>query len=132
MNTNKTLIIVSLIFFLICGTVLAECKIPVCRHKSMALPMKENQMFTTDIDNGYDEVEIEIDYDYEPFEPKTRHYPGCSENIIIIEIRMTENNSEIFIIDKKVTDLLEEQILNYIHEEQAFVGYGYMMDLDLD
>jgi hypothetical protein len=33
--------------------------------------------------NGF---EFKVDFDYQPYEPTTRHYPGCSESVEINEI----------------------------------------------
>lgn len=32
------------------------------------------------------EIEIEVNFDYQPYERPTRHYPGCSEQVCINSI----------------------------------------------
>ena len=84
-------------------------------------------MFETTIDNGYDEVEVEVDFDYQPYEAMTRHYPGCSESIDINEVRVVDTQAEICLL-KPHDDLLAEQVMEWVHEEQEYSKYGYMMD----
>ena len=84
-------------------------------------------MYTTTLDNGYDEVEVEINFDYQPYEAMTRHYPGCSECVMIEEVKVIETNAELCLL-KGVEEQLSEQVLEWVHEEQDYAKYGYLMD----
>lgn len=84
-------------------------------------------MYTTDFDNGYQEFEIEIDFDYEPYEAMTRHYPGNSESVIINDVRVAETQAELCLL-KGVEDELAEKVMEWIHDEQDYAEYGYMME----
>ena len=70
-------------------------------------------MFKTTLDLGWEEIEIEVDYDYQPHEDSTRHYPGCSEEVDITEV--TVKGSEICLLPK-VKERVEEEILEWIDE----------------
>ena len=64
---------------------------------------------------GYD---FEVDFDYQPYEPSTRHYPGCSEDVEINEVMDSDGD----IIKEYAFELLEydlmEACLNAVHEDQ--------------
>ncbi len=83
-------------------------------------------MYNTHIENVDNEFEIEVDYDYQPYEQMTQHYPGCSESVEINEVRIV-NGSEICLM-KNEEGLIEEQILEHIAEESDYNKYGYMLD----
>ena len=73
--------------------------------------------FKTTIENGMDELEIDVDADYEPYEESTRHYPGCSESICINEVTQVDSGAEICLLPK-AEDTLEETIIDMIHDMQ--------------
>ena len=83
-------------------------------------------MYNTHIENVDTEFEIEVDYDYQPYEQMTRQYPGCSESVEINEVRIV-NGSEICLM-KNEEGLIEEQILEHIAEESDYNKYGYLLD----
>ena len=57
-------------------------------------------MFKTTLENGMDDLEIEVtDFDYQPYEPMERHYPGCSESVEINEVEIVDG-SEICLLPK--------------------------------
>jgi hypothetical protein len=56
----------------------------------------------------------------------TRRYPGCSESVDICEVLIADTNIEICLL-KDVADLMEEEILEYRNEENAFSKYGYLL-----
>lgn len=73
-----------------------------------------------DFNNGYEEFEVDVEFDYQPYEPATWSewsggYPGCEESVEVTEIRRRDNNSEIFLLDDTE---LDEFILERIFEEQ--------------
>ena len=73
-----------------------------------------------DFYNGYEEFEVEVDFDYQPREDSTWSewdggYPGCDESVIVNEIKRLDNGAEIFLLDD--TDL-DEEILEKIHDER--------------
>jgi hypothetical protein len=55
--------------------------------------------YRTYIENGKDEIEIIVYYDYQPFEKMTRYYPGCPESVDIcyaeMVVRYFKNSKEI-------------------------------------
>ena len=88
-------------------------------------------MFETTLDNGYDEVEVEIDFDYQPYEPQEwgyhGGYPGCPEGAEICEVKVVDTQAELCILPQFEMEFVE-QILEHVHEEQAYAKYGYLMD----
>jgi len=77
-----------------------------------------------DLDNGYNEYEIEVDYDYEPYEPSTWTYPGCSEAVYINAVKLVSDEpnkegSEICLLPG-VEDSLAETILDILYHEKDY------------
>ena len=79
------------------------------------------------LENGDEEIEIDVDFDYEPHEAMTRHYPGNSESVAINYVCITETKAELCLIGT-AEDEIAEKVLDLIHEEQEYAAYGYMMD----
>ena len=50
--------------------------------------------------------EFKIDFDYNPAEPQTRHYPGCNESVDVNEVWDSDGD----LIKEWVYDLLDEDI----------------------
>jgi hypothetical protein len=78
-------------------------------------------MVRLDFDNGYQEFEIDVEFDYQPYEPATWSewdggYPGCSEGVDICLVTMVDTGSEICLLNE---DEVEEQVLDEIHERQG-------------
>ena len=83
--------------------------------------------YETYIENCEDEIKIRVEFDYQPFEEMTRHYPGCSESVdvcyteLITEThyddKVHESYSEICILPSVLADL-ETEILEHIKDEQ--------------
>jgi len=67
--------------------------------------------FLTFIDNGFEEVDIEVHYDYQPAERATRYYPGCDEMVCINRIFRSDNRAEIFLINKRSAEIMCENIV---------------------
>ena len=87
-----------------------------------------SHFFETTIENAGEEIDIQIEFDYQPYEPMTRHYPGCSE--VVDFCGFTNNGAEIEIIDDDLLDQLRIQILEHIAEEKEMSQYGYMLDYE--
>lgn len=83
--------------------------------------------YKTHIENVGKEIEIEIFFDYQPYERMTQHYPGCSESIDICEVLIADTNIEISLL-KDVEDLMKEEILEWRNDENGYVEYGYLLD----
>ena len=67
--------------------------------------------YETTIENGDDELEIEVDFDFEPAERMTRDYPGCDAQVIINEV--TGAGKEICLTKDEEERMIEE-IMDYI------------------
>ncbi len=76
-----------------------------------------------DLDNGHEEIEIDVEYDYNPYENSTLEYPGCSESVEICEVRLVDG-SEICLLDG-VSGRLEEIILDNIHDDLNYYDGDY-------
>ena len=63
-----------------------------------------------EIDQGEGEIEVEIFFDFQPYEPMTRHYPGCDASCDIYEVMVTETGAEVCLL-KEVEGYMEEEIL---------------------
>jgi len=72
---------------------------------------------------GYD---FEVHFDYQPYEPPERHYPGCSESVEINEVTDADGD----IIKEYAFDLLEDALmdacLEAVHEDQERVTDAQM------
>lgn len=73
------------------------------------------------------DIEIEVDGDYQPYENQTWTYPGCSEQFDIGEAYVIETGAEICFIGDTEMDI-QEQILDKIHEDKSYKKYGYLME----
>jgi signal recognition particle subunit SEC65 len=66
--------------------------------------------------NGYDEeIKIEVEYDYQPFESMTWDYPGCPEQATIYSVIIAETGQEICLLPD-VEKEISEKILEILHE----------------
>lgn len=86
-------------------------------------------MYKTTIENCDIEIDIGIEFDYQPYEPMERHYPGCPESVEINYVSLLDENgkevSEICLLNESE---FEETILEWVAEEADYEKYGYMMD----
>ena len=89
-----------------------------------------SDFFETTIENGQDEIDIEIEFDYQPAEAMTRHYPGCDEDLDFCGFTMIETGAEIEIIDDDLLDQLRVAILEYRAEQNEMAQYGYLLDYE--
>jgi hypothetical protein len=82
--------------------------------------------YKTHIENVDNEIEIEIFFDYQPYESMTRHSPPVPESVDICEVLIVDTNIELCLL-KDVEGLMEEEIMEYRQEElNAYDGYGYL------
>lgn len=66
--------------------------------------------------NGFDEeIQIEVEYDYQPFEHMTRDYPGCPEEATIFSTTIIETGEEICLMPETEKEL-SKKILEIINE----------------
>ena len=88
------------------------------RNKTNINNLKGHEMILTFENGDYDEeIEVEVEFDYEPSEAMTRHYPGCDESVSIYEIKRVDNGAELFLIDNDLEVELSEKILDELHQE---------------
>jgi len=97
------------------------------------------------IENGEQEIGVEVFFDYSPREPMTRNYPGCDEELSIYEVRLTNitdnngrtielRNDEICLLPD-FQKLLEEEILDDRDEDinaawSDYADYAYELRRD--
>lgn len=55
-------------------------------------------------------IELDVEFDYYPFERQTLEHPGSDEEIEIVEVMISENHTDIY-------HLLSEEVLGEIHEK---------------
>ena len=88
-------------------------------------------MYKTYLDNGYDEVEVEVEFDYQPYEPSSwgfnGGYPGCDEAVDICEVKVVETQAELCLL-KNAEYQMREEVMDFVHDEQEYSQYGYMME----
>jgi hypothetical protein len=77
-------------------------------------------MFETTIENGEEEYDVEVYFDYTPSEDMTRHHPGCDESVDICEVRIADTEIEICLL-KDEEELMAERILEHKAEEDAYI-----------
>lgn len=71
-----------------------------------------------ELENGPEDelITVQVYFDFQPYEPMTRHYPGCSASVDICEVVRDDNGAELCLL-KEVRELWEEQILDDHNEE---------------
>lgn len=69
------------------------------------------------ITNVDEEIHVTVHFDYQPFEPREPYYPGCNEDVTIIDIESNDGREMSFIGDFVK---LEEEILEQIHHDEEF------------
>jgi len=83
-------------------------------------------------ENGEEDLEINVEFDYEPFEPMTRHYPGNIEGVEVYHLITIANTDIKLCLLPEGEDILADAILERVKEEKAesemYSKYGYMMD----
>ena len=91
--------------------------------KDLAIPI-----VTKYIEQGEDEIEVEIAFDFQPEEQRTWDYPGCDASLDIYEVTVVETGSEICLLPK-VQELMEEEILDDYYGQDP---YGWVQDAIMD
>ncbi len=81
-------------------------------------------------ENGEEEFDIKVEFDHEPFEPMTRHYPGSPENVAVnFNAIIVETGVKICLLPC-AEDGVADDVLEKIHEEnderKIDARYGYM------
>lgn len=80
------------------------------------------------IENGIEEIGIEVEFDYSPSEPMTRHYPGCDACLEICGA--TLDNHEICLLpDAQIeleTQLLEDRYEDEINDYADYSDWVYI------
>lgn len=83
------------------------------------------------IENGQDEIHIEVEFDYEPEEAKSWDYPGATASAYICEVTRVDNGAEICLLPKE-KDRIEEILLDNesekAEEKRQYKKYGYMLE----
>lgn len=67
--------------------------------------------YETTIENVDDELEIEVDFDFEPAERMTRDYPGCDAQVTINEVLAAGKE---ICLTKDEEERMVEEIMDYI------------------
>lgn len=65
--------------------------------------------------NGFDDVTLDVEFDYQPYEAMTRDYPGCPEAVDIYSVILEDTGSEVCLLPDAEVEV-EEKILDNIHE----------------
>lgn len=69
------------------------------------------------IEAGEDEIEVEIFFDFQPYEDQTWHYPGSSPSCDIYEVQVVETGAEVCLL-KDVEGRMAEEILDDYEESR--------------
>ena len=86
---------------------------------------------TLHIENVDEEIEIEVEFDYEPDEEKSWDYPGATASAYICEVTNLENGSEICLLPKeqeRIEEWLVEKVRENEEERRQYKRYGYMLE----
>lgn len=83
------------------------------------------------IENYEEEIEIEVSFDFQPYEPMTRHYPGCDASCDIYEVVRADNGTELCLLPKE-QERFEEELCDRAEENRreaiSYRKYGYMLE----
>lgn len=70
-------------------------------------------MYTTWIENGDEEIAIDVDYDYHPAEPRTFNYPGCEAEVFVDDEACLADDPKVLIcLLMNTKEEIEEEILS--------------------
>ena len=89
-------------------------------------------MYTATIYDYFgNDIKLEVDGDYQPYEPQEwgyhGGYPGCPEGFEVCEVLIAETGAEVCLIGYAEEEI-QDEILSQIHEDQDYAKYGYLMD----
>ena len=59
----------------------------------------------------YELIEVLVFFDFQPYEPMTRHYPGCDASLEICEVVRDDNLEEVCLLPE-IKKQWEEQLLD--------------------
>ena len=79
-------------------------------------------LYVTQIENVDEEIKIEVEYDYQPMEHMTRHYPGCDEDVELCCVTVIDTGAEIRLLAGAEGAMVEE-ILQDVHDRQEEACY---------
>jgi len=82
------------------------------------------------IENVDEEIEVEVEFDYEPDEAQTWDYPGATASTVICEVINLQNGSEICLLPKeqeRIEEWLVENEREKEEEHRQYKRYGYML-----
>lgn len=63
----------------------------------------------------YELIEVLVFFDFEPYEPMTRHYPGCDASLDITEVIRDDNYEEICLLPEQKEAWEEELLDDYLY-----------------
>jgi len=82
--------------------------------------------FELDWSNCHEDLKIKVYGDYQPYEERTWHYPGCDEHYELEEVIVAETGARISLLGDSEEEI-RIMIIEKIHEEKDYAKYGYMM-----
>lgn len=83
-----------------------------------------NVTVTKYIENVGEEIEVEVNFDFQPAERRTWNYPGCDASLDICEIRRTDNGAELFLLKEHEDDMAEELLEDYREQRRLLYERG--------
>ncbi len=90
--------------------------------KREMLKLLEYPMVKKTIEQGEDEIDIEVSFDYEPEEESGVYSAGQSENVDIYQVLIADTDVEICLLPE-VRELMEEEILCDAHENRKYYDH---------
>jgi hypothetical protein len=69
-------------------------------------------------DIGEDLIEVTVGFDYQPYEPMTRDYPGCPAQVSVFEVMDGKVDITSMLTDAEMSNL-EQSILEYRDEDDG-------------
>lgn len=76
---------------------------------------------------AYIEIEVEIDFDHQPEEKMTRHYPGCPAHIEINEIKLPTADEVVKQYEQEIHDACWDEVKEE-EQERAIMRAEYRRD----
>jgi hypothetical protein len=75
-------------------------------------------MVTRTIEAGEDEIEVNIYFDFQPYEAQTWDYPGCDASADIYEVIVCETGAEVCLL-KDEEERIRVELLEAYEEERT-------------
>lgn len=80
------------------------------------MPRPFNGTFTTDLElEDGSVVEVDVEYEFEPEEPQTRHSPHFPESVTIYKVKTPRGSID---VTEAQNELLVDEILDHLHGQQ--------------